>query len=110
MKGDALLLHPRDEHVGRVARQRRERKTRIAAEKAFPTQLMGGIDIGEIAAPAAGNPDFFARIARMVDHQHLAATLARLDTGHHAGGTGSQDDHVEIGHGHLLCRLRTARP
>ena len=100
MKGDAVLFHPLDEHVGSEARQRREGKARIGAQKALARQRRGGVDIGEIAAAAAGNADFLARIARVVDHEDAAPAPPGLDAGQHARGPGSQHDDVEIGHVH----------
>jgi hypothetical protein len=98
MEGDALLLDPRDEHFGRVAGEGGEGEAWIVAQEPLAAERVSRVHIGKIAAAAAGNADFLARIAGVVDHEDPTAALARLDARHHAGGSGPQDNHVEIGH------------
>ena len=56
MKRNSVSLEQGKKIVWRVARQRRARKMRIRRQKISRPH----IDIGEIAAPAAGDADFFA--------------------------------------------------
>ena len=55
-----------------------------------------GVEVGEIAAPAAGDADLLAGRARMVDHQHRAPAPARLDGAHHPGRARADHHDVEI--------------
>ena len=60
-----------------------------------------GVGVGEVAAPAAGDADLLPRRGGVIEHQHRAPPLARLDGAHHAGRAGADDDHVEPVHHHL---------
>jgi hypothetical protein len=50
--------------------------------------------VGEIAAPAAGDADFLAQLARMLDQEHTAAALPDLRRAHHPGGARADDDGI----------------
>jgi hypothetical protein len=98
MVGNAAALDPLDEHFGCEPRQRRERKARVLREEALAAQHMGGVHIGEIAAPAARNTDLFAGIAGVIDDENPPSALPGLDACHQAGRTGPQNYYVKIGH------------
>ena len=51
--------------------------------------------IGEIAAAAAGNADFFTDFGGVIEQGDAMATLADAGGAHHAGGTGADDQGVE---------------
>ena len=59
-------------------------------------QEVVGIDlvIGEITAAATGHQDFLAGLVGMIDNQHLALPLARLDCTHQPGRAGADDEDV----------------
>jgi hypothetical protein len=50
---------------------------------------MPGMDIGEVAAPTAGNADFFRQLGSVVQQQYAAAALAGSGRAHHAGSAGT---------------------
>src|SRR5277367_6349936 len=52
------------------------------------------MQIGEVAAPATGNQDLLAGLARMVEHHHTPPTPAGRDRAQQAGGAGTQDDDI----------------
>lgn len=56
---------------------------------------MAGVEIGEVAAPAARNPDFFTDLVVMIDQQHAFAALARRRCAKHACGAGADNDCVK---------------
>jgi hypothetical protein len=92
--GDPIAVDQLDEVGRRVPGQRRDREPLVGRNEAVRPRP----GIGEIAAPAAGNADLLAGAAGMIEDQHGAATPARLDGGHHAGGAGPCDDDVESAH------------
>jgi len=103
--GHAVPLQQADEVLRRVARQGR------AAGIGVVTEIAGaGVSIGEIAAPAAGDADFFRHLLAVVDHQHLQAQLPGYTGTKQPGGTRTEDHHVKPFHrGSVVrrfCRMR----
>ena len=66
--GDAMALDQRDEVVLRVAVERRLVEMRIGGDET----LRRAMQVGEVAAPAAGDQDFRAGLVEMIEQQHLA--------------------------------------
>ncbi len=64
MPGDAVLAHQIDKIPLGVARQRRFAEVRIGAE------VSGwlNVEVGKIAAPAAGHQDFAPRFFAIIQH------------------------------------------
>ncbi len=64
MPGDAVLAHQIDKIPLGVARQRRFAEVRIGAE------VSGwlNVEVGKIAAPAAGHQDFAPRFFAVIQH------------------------------------------
>src|SRR6185437_3867480 len=91
--GDAVALDERDEVALRVAAERRDAEMRVSGEKI----LRAGVDVGEVAAPAARDADLLSGSHGMVDDQNRAAALARFDRAHHAGGTCTDHNNIEPG-------------
>src|SRR3546814_1113570 len=58
-----------------------------------------GMQIGEIAATAAGHQDLLADAIGAFDHQHAPPARAGGRCTHQAGGTAADDDHVKMLHG-----------
>ena len=56
--------------------------------------LRRAVQIGEVAAPAAGDQDLLAGLARMVQHHHAAPAPPGGDCAHQAGGAGAEDDDI----------------
>jgi hypothetical protein len=99
--GDAMALDQRDEVGGRVARQRRLAEVRVRRQEV----LRADVQVGEVAAPAAGHEDLLAHAVGALEHQHAAAAPAGFDGAHQAGGAGPDDDDVEVVQGfRCLCR------
>src|SRR5690554_7878656 len=58
------------------------------------------VQVGEITAATARHQDFLAGLVGVVNHQHLAAAIARGGRTHQPGGTGADDDYVILGCGY----------
>jgi len=56
------------------------------------------MQIGEVAPPAAGNPDFFRRLFRMIKDNDRTPPFGRFDAAHEASRTGSEDENVNLFH------------
>ena len=88
--GDAVFFDESYE-VGRsVAGERRFGEVWIGRKEI----LRAGVQVGEVAAAAAGDEDFLADSIRAFEHQNTPATLAGLNGTHQAGRTGSENDDV----------------
>ena len=59
-------------------------------------RLRPAMQVGEVAAAAAGYADLLGELARMLDQQHAPAPLPGLRRAHHAGRASADDDDVEI--------------
>ena len=55
-----------------------------------------GAQVGEIAAPAPGNTDFFGQTLGMIKNDHTKPALARYGGRHHAGGAGADHGNIEM--------------
>lgn len=86
-----MLAYQRNEILRCIAPECRFAEMRILREVALGL----GMQIGEIAAPTAGNADLLRNFDAMVDQPHLALTLASLDCTHQPGCTGTDDDHIK---------------
>ena len=71
--GDAMPLDQREEILRRIAPQRGLGEMRVGGEIAVGSAM----DVGEVAAPAAGDQDLLARRIGMIDQQHAPAAPAR---------------------------------
>ena len=76
--GDAVALDQRDEVALRVAAQRRDAEVRIGRDEV----LRAGVEVGEVAAPAAGDADLLAGRARWsstsTERPRLPASMAHI--------------------------------
>ena len=73
---------------------------RVAAERGFAEMgvfgeevFRPGIEIGEVAAPTAGNADLFTRRLGMIQHENARPGMGGA---HHAGGAGAKDQRVDL--------------
>ena len=64
--------------------------------------LRRAMDIGEVAAAAAGDEDFLPRGLGMVEHEDAPAPPARPHGAEQAGGTGAEHHDIEILHA-VMC-------
>ena len=85
-----MPLHHVEEVARRVACQRGAAEVRIGRQE----PLRRAVQIGEVAAPAAGNQDLLAGLARMVQHHHAPPAPAGGDCAHQAGGARAEDDDI----------------
>jgi hypothetical protein len=102
--GDAMPLDQRDEVVLRVTVERRLVEMRIGRDE--PVRL--AVEVGEVAAPAAGDEDFRARLVEMIEQQHFEPALSRGECAHQPGGAGADHDRVE-GLAHRVPALSISR-
>ncbi len=58
-----------------------------------------GVDVREVAAPAAGDADFFGEAFGVVDQDDAATALRGDGRAHHAGRAGADDGDIEGFHG-----------
>lgn len=56
------------------------------------------LKVGEIAAAAAGDENFFADFLAAFDHQDAPAAFARLDGAHQTGSATAEDHHIVMNH------------
>ena len=61
-------------------------------------KLSGDMQVGEIAAPAAGDQNLFPDSIAAFDDQHAPAALAGLDGAHQARGAATDDNHITANH------------
>src|SRR5258707_15816182 len=69
-----------------------------------------GVQIGEIASPAAGNADLLGRMPRLLEQQHRASPLAGDGGAHQPGSARPEDDDVMKRSGHSTSSTSTATP
>src|ERR1700722_9819619 len=96
MPGNAVTLDQRHEVDLGVAAQCRMAEARIVRQKVCGAR----VQIGKIAAPAAGYANLLARMARLLQHQHRASAPSCDGSTHQAGGARAEDDDV------MVVRLR----
>lgn len=87
---DAVFLDQRNEIMLRIAAQRRLAEVRIAGQKVRRCR----VQVGEIAAPAAGNADFLGGPPRLLDHSHAATATSRNAGAHQARRASAEDNDV----------------
>ena len=86
-----MLFDQRDEIGGRVAGQRRLGEMRIGGE-----EILGlAVEVGEIAAAAAGDENFLAQPVGVFEDRDAASALARFDGAHQAGCAATENQCVE---------------
>jgi hypothetical protein len=61
------------------------------------------LEVGEVAAPATGDENFFAQTVSMFEDGYAAPPLARFDGAHQSGGTSAKDYGIEgVSHGRRM--------
>ena len=63
-----------------------------------PEAVGVGMQVGEVAATAAGDEDLFAGLAGVIEHEDAAAAAGGGGGGHQPGGAGAEDDDVDLLH------------
>jgi hypothetical protein len=80
----------RDEIGGLEPRQRREAEARVLREEV----LSARVDVGEVAAAAAGDADFLAGLPCVVDDENAAPSPARRQRAEETGAARAENDRV----------------
>ena len=70
-------------------------ETRLLRHIILRTVVAVEVVVGEIAAAAAGNADFFTDFRGVIEQGDTMAALANAGGAHHAGGAGADDEGVE---------------
>ena len=87
-----MLFDQRDEIRGRVAGQRRLGEMRIGRE-----EILGlAVEVGEVAAAAAGDENLLAQAVGVFEHGDAASALAGLDGAHQARCAAAENQCVEV--------------
>jgi len=89
--GDAMFSDESKKIIGRETGEGGFGKVGIGGEEIFRCC----VNVGEIAAAAAGDEDFFADAVGMFEDGDAAAAFAGFDGAEEAGGAGAQDQNVE---------------
>ena len=92
MERDAMLFHQGDEIILRVAAEGRFAEMPVARQE----RRRRGMDVGEIAAPAAGDADLLGWLFRMVEDQHPPPARAGDPPAHQPGGPAADDQHINL--------------
>jgi hypothetical protein len=66
------------------------------------------VEIGEVAAAAAGDEDLAAGLRAVFEQSHASAAPAGSGGAHKARGARSEDNDVELARGGHACRFRIA--
>ena len=90
--GDAMAFHQIEEVARGISAERGFREVRVLRQ----VPIRRGVDIGEIAPPAAGNQDLLARLSGTFQHHHPFAELACAPCGHQARRAAAQNDRIVI--------------
>jgi len=89
---DAMLFHERNEIGRRVSRQRRFGEVRIGRNKVFWLT----VQVGKVAAAAAGNQYLFANASGTFEYGHTPAALPRLDGAHQSSCSATENNHIKV--------------
>ena len=54
------------------------------------------MQVGKVAAPAAGDQNLFADALSALQHGHAASALAGFNGAHQAGRTSAENDYIEL--------------
>lgn len=91
--GNAVIFHQSEKIVRAEAGEGGATKGRIGREEI----LRAGAEVGKIAAPAAGDGNFFAHPFVVFKDDDPATPPTRGEGAHEAGGTASDDDEIGVG-------------
>ena len=102
---DVVLFDQGNEIRGRVAGECRLGEVRIRGKEVFRT----AVKVGEVAASAAGDQNFFAQAVGVFEHRDAAAALAGFDGAHQAGCAAAENECIEgVGHRAIVQGLKPA--
>src|SRR5258705_98358 len=87
-----MALNHRNEILRLVAGERRFAKVRVGGEIVFRS----GVEVGKVAAATTGDENLGADAVTTLQHDDGTSALARNDSAHQTGRTGT--DHHHVGH------------
>ena len=90
--GNAMLFHQHDEIRRGERGQGRFGEVRIGGNEVFRL----AVQVGEVAASAAGNQDLLADALGALQHYHTSSALAGFDGAHEPRRSAAQDDDVKL--------------
>ena len=99
MEGHAVALHQGDEVLCGVARQGTAGEQGVLAQKVFVRGLGIDVFVGEVAAPAARDADFFGQFGVVVDQHHRQTLLGGNPRAKQACCASAHDGHIAGVHG-----------
>ena len=91
---DAVAFHHFHEMPGAVAVERRLAEVRVGGYEV----VRRGVQVGEIAAPAAGHQDLLAGLVGVVQHQHRAAAITGAGGAHQTRRAGTDYHDIIVLH------------
>ena len=98
--GDVVFFDQGEEVRRGEAGERGLGEVGVGGEEVFGA----GVEVGEVAAAAAGDEDLLAGAVGVFEDEDAAAAAAGFDGAHEAGGAGAEDEDVEvIGGGFRHC-------
>ena len=100
---NVVLLHQLDEFAGGITREGGSAEVWVVGEIIF----RAGMEIGEIAATAARDKNFFADTTIVLQHKHSSTAQTGRSRTHQACATRANDNGVELLNG-LIRRLAHA--
>ena len=86
-----MLLHQLDEFAGGITREGGSAEVWVVGEIIF----RAGMEIGKIAATAAGDEDFLSDSMVVLEYKHGAIPQTGRPRAHQARATGANNDDVE---------------
>ena len=92
--GDAVFFDEGEEVLRGEAGERGFGKVRVGGEEVF----RAGVEVGEVASPAAGDEDFFAGAVGVLEDEGAASAAAGFEAAHETSGSGSEDENVDRFH------------
>jgi len=95
VEGDVVRAHEGDHVRGGKAGERGSGEVGVGAEEVFGS----GVQVGEVAAAAAGDEDLAAGSVGVVEQDDAAGAARGREGAHEAGGTGAEDEDVAGGGG-----------
>ena len=95
---NAVFLHEGDEILRCVARERTATKLGVVAHKVFVGGAYIEISVGEVAATAAGDTDFFGDFVAVIEDENFQALLCSHTSTKQTGCTGTHNHNVERFH------------
>ena len=99
VESDAVFVYQGHKVGSGVAAQSASGELRVLAQKMLVRRAWVDVAVGEIAATAARDTDFFCHLGAVVDQQHLQTLLCCHPRAKQPCGPRADDQHICLGHG-----------